>query len=209
MTPSGSIGPHAHHEAVQVALRAERRVKAWEYFAHQSMTYGQIAKLLGVSTFTVAKDIWSVADELASQSSKLAEEWRVVQLARLDQADRAILPALYGQVKGKPVLKRVKGRFVSVEAPLDPIDVEHLKIAAHRQLVKSQELRARLLGTLAPVKVAPTDPSGTKPYQALSDEELDREIRERIALLGSARPIIEAEVVKQIEEAPSVVATES
>ena len=40
------------------------------------------------------------------------------------------------------------------------------------RVLRIMERRAKLLGLDSPVKVAPTDPTGTNPYEAMSAEEL-------------------------------------
>jgi hypothetical protein len=161
------------------AEMAERRKRVLDLYVNQRLTMIQIAKIVGVSNATVAYDIWESIDELKDETRETVERWRAMLIARLDQADRAILPALYGQVQGQIVTKKVRGKTVQVMMPIDPVDAEYLKLTAHRQLLKSIEMVARLKGSFAPVKIAPTTPDGTRPYRDLSDEELEAKIRER------------------------------
>ena len=48
------------------------------------------------------------------------------------------------------------------------------------RVLRIMERRAKLLGLDAPVKVAPTNPSGDDPYASLSEEELDRILAEKL-----------------------------
>lgn len=53
--------------------------------------------------------------------------------------------------------------------------------ADHRSKLIARERIDRLYGLEMPLKVAPTDPTGQKPYANLSDEELDTRIAEALA----------------------------
>lgn len=178
LTPRGYTGHRAHDDAVKTAELAERRQRAFRLFVDQRWTMAQIGKEVGVTAATVCRDIWAVVDELRADTRASAERWREIEIVRTEQADRQILPALYGQAS---VIKTAPdGKEVEVHVT-DPVKATELRLKAHARLISSSARRAALTGADMPVKVAPTTPDGDRPYRDQSDEDLDA------LILGLAR----------------------
>ncbi len=148
---------------------AQRREKAVA-LRILGQSYQKIGEMLGVSKVAAFK---MVQKELARARAKTEEDvaaLREVDLQRLDQILAAMMPAA------------VK--------PNNP-DVQVID-----RVLKVMERRAKMLGTDAPEKIAPTDPTGTRPafdhYEKANAQlaELRRMVEQRIAglLAGGAAP---------------------
>ncbi len=107
-----------------------------------------IARAVGVSPATVHEDIVAEMRAAADRTADNSEICRQLALARLDEQMMRISTAQQRQNLSVP-------------------DTVALVLAA----VKVEHERAGLEGTRAPVKFAPTDPTGTKPYSHLRDED--------------------------------------
>ena len=185
LTPQGSVAGQAHKEAVMVLTRSDRRARAADLFIHKRMTYAQIGRELGVDPSTIAADLKAVLEELKGQAIADMASWRQLEVARTHQADRVLVPLLHGVT----------------DAKVSPAAREELKIKAARQLVQNADLRAKLLGTYAPVKVAQTDPTGERSYGHLSDAELVAEIAARERELGLPAGSVDVEATQRVLDA--------
>lgn len=119
-------------------------------------SYQQIADQLGISKGTVCKDLTRVLAEYHARTAEEVERLRALETERLDHMLRGIWP------------RATSGHLGAIERAL-----------------KIMERRAKLLGLDGPIKIAPTDPGGTEPYEPPTDDD---EIARRIAaLLDRAR----------------------
>jgi hypothetical protein len=141
---------------------AERRVRAFE-LRKSGVSYRRIGDALGVSEAQAHRDVHGVLAELAAQEQASAEEYRALELERLDglvvEATR-ILYKTHPLVSGGKVLSG----FTSDGKAIGLTD-DGPKLAAIDRLLRISESRRKLLGLDAPAKVAPTNPDGT-PYEA-------------------------------------------
>lgn len=126
---------------------AERRVQSLR-LRQAGASYRAIARQLGVDVRIAWEDVQAELGALRDLATNQAEDIRELELRRLDDiVMKATLLLGTGCVKAGDLL------------------------------VKCMERRARLLGLDAPTKVAPTNPSGDKPYEGydlsqLSEDEL-------------------------------------
>src|SRR3989442_14718582 len=128
----------------QVEAAAERRQKSLD-LRIAGARYRQIGAQLGVSPQTAYRDVQAALGELAPLQNRKAEKLRELELERCDKLTLALWPkARAGDEK------------------------------AVRAIVAVMDRRAKLLGIDTPQKYAPTDPSGTTPYElkGLSREAL-------------------------------------
>jgi hypothetical protein len=183
LTPTGQVGGNGRHEAQMTLSIEARREKVLELYTVQQLTMEQVAKHLGVSNWTVCNDLHKTHAEMRERRLQMAEDHVEGALRRLARNDRALLPYLYGQIPGE-----------NPKAPMTPFRKALLAEKAHKRLVESERLRAQLQGTLAPQKVAFTDPTGTQRYHELPTEQLERMLRERELQLGMS-DVVEAETV--------------
>lgn len=125
---------------------AERQRQAME-LRKAGGSYRAIARELGIGVSQAYADVQTVLREVIELRDRDAEEYREQELERLD----SLLLSIWPRAK--------KG-----------------DVGAVGEARKIGESRRRLLGLDAPAKVAPTDPSGKRPYQPdlskLTDEEL-------------------------------------
>lgn len=99
-------------------------------------TYAEIGRTLEISAPTAHKHVKSMMDAAIKTAEQDAERLRMQELMRLDRMNEAIWTAV------------IKGNTTAVD-----------------KAIKIHEKRAALLGLNAPTKVAPTDPTGKKPYE--------------------------------------------
>lgn len=113
----------------------ERRRQVW-VLRKTGASYRLIAEQVNVSYETVREDVQAVLDELRAEALTDAEELRTLELARLD------------------------GMLISIAGQLGKGD-----LGAVDRALRVSESRRKLLGLDAPTKIAPTDPTGEKPYE--------------------------------------------
>lgn len=130
------------HTAAEKA-RGERREQVGRMYANK-MTEMEIAAALGVSQGTVSQDIKALRLEWKARYADVWEDYRRTEMADLDEMDR--------QCAGH-VARTQDSRWMA----------ERLKV---------KKRKADMLGLDAPTKLAPTDPSGTAPYEGVPSEEL-------------------------------------
>lgn len=98
-------------------------------------TFDQIAAALGCTRSAAWKMVQREIDEIVRDTRADAAELRALELARLDDAQRAI----WDRVED--------GHLPSID-----------------RLLRISERRAKLLGLDAPMRIAPTDPSGNREF---------------------------------------------
>lgn len=170
----------AHRERI-----AELRLKEW--------TVPMIARELGVSDATVTRELRSLTEEWREAAKEDIEAIKARELRKLDRIEAEATKAwerslldynrkVVSEKGGKPAAgeKAGKDRSATVETGSQNGDPRFLRI-----ILDCQERRAKILGTDAPTKVAPTDPTGTQPYKSVTDAELDARILELTAKVGA------------------------
>ena len=126
--------PNLNRRTGEKEMIAERRVKALE-LRKTGGSYRQIGRALGVSQETAHKDVMHGLAELATQAHGHAEEYRALEVERLDVAILAVATL-----------------------------VRAGDLAAIDRWIRLSESRRKLLGLDLPVKVAPTTPDGEESY---------------------------------------------
>ncbi len=124
------------------------------------LSYKQIGEQLGVSRQMAHKYVAKELESLAEETKNSATKLREMELLRLDK----LLTGIWG--------KATKGELAALDRALRII-----------------ESRSKLLGIVAPTKVAPTNPDGTEAYSdpiiAMSVEERRKRIAELEKKLSS------------------------
>lgn len=140
-------------------IEERRRIVAANLVA--GLNYRDIANALDVSVGTVTSDVKAIMAVWKAAQQQDATDWIALELRRLDAALNAIMPAIQ-------------------EGHLGAID----------RLLAIQARRARYIPNLEqPVKVAPTDPSGTQAYAPSIDPAARAQDALRLAeLFGIVRP---------------------
>lgn len=176
-------GPLATTEQAKEIARIEREFEALD-LKRKGLTWRQIGDRLGVS-HTQARDyVFCALSEVYAQKLDMALLVRDASTERLEEVQRVMTPLLHGQVPGKTVVTgRGKARRL-LTVPADPLAVAALQTKAASQIRHTNESLRRLYGVDAPAKVALTDPTGERPYQEMSEDDLEREIAARMSTLG-------------------------
>ncbi len=184
-------GPRGQALVQEVTQQVTRENEAFKLKV-QGLTWEQIGQRLGVSPIQARDDVFRAAGDIAADTAERAPELRVIEDAGLDQVKRAMIPLLHGSVPARTTVKVVgrgkSARVLTVPVPNDPLDVARVQGMAAQRLVNVSARRSALLGLDAPVKVAPTDPSGTRRYHELGEAELERLVAEKRAELGALPP---------------------
>ena len=180
-------GPPAANEQQRIMDLVVRRVKAFT-LKTAGLTYEQIAQQLGVSKRTAQMDVHEQAGDFDQASAAMLPKFRALEEARLDAALRNVWPILNGQVKGRRLVStQGKGKArqtVVTEVPADGVRVAELQLGASDRLVRISARRSELLGLNAPLKIAATDPSGTRTYHDMALDDLEKLVRQRASTLG-------------------------
>lgn len=201
-------------ESTEIMRRVFRRIQALTLRA-AGLPYTDIGKQLGISARTAYEDVHHCGAEFDAMAKETADGIRDVQNAQLDAVTRQVWPILSGQIAvpkmgGNRVTDRVPSSIEAVDqlnsteealaklgisprAPT-PEDVADLKLKAVDRIIRISKRRSEINGTDMPVKIAHTDPTGTRPHSELSDEELTRELQ----ALGVTN-VLEAVVVEEEE----------
>lgn len=139
---------------------ADRRVKALD-LRKAGHSYRAIGAELGISVAQAHDDVQRALAALAKLERQTAEEYRALELARLDtlavEAMRVLL-ATHPLISGGKVLSGFTDEGTAIGLTDDGP-----KLAAIEKLIRISESRRKLLGLDKPTLVAPTNPDGT-PY---------------------------------------------
>lgn len=125
----------------------------------RGMTFERIGEVMGCSRQSAHRMVTEAMRELRETCHEEAAVVRELEMQRLD----AMFEAAYQH---------------ATEAD----DAHYLE--AIDRVLKIMDRRAKLLGLDAPAKIAPTDPTGGKPYEHLTDAERASRV---VALLERAR----------------------
>lgn len=161
----------------------------------KSSTISQIAKAVGVSTATVKRELRDLQAEWRANAADSIEVHRDRELRRLELIEREAFSEWERSKKDytKSVTEDVEikaGEGGSVPGTKHKHETGG-RIGDPRLLeiaIRAQDARRKMLGLDAPTKVAPTDPSGDKPYQPekMTDKELDARIAELMTKAAKA-----------------------
>lgn len=156
----------------------QRLVRRSQAFAMKvaGATFEQIGQHFGVSKRTAQLDVMEFAGEFDDMSAELLPRYRSIESARLDMALRNVMPLLQGNVGKTRTVKR--GKETVVVAEVSPDRVADIQLRAADRVRTISESRRKLYGFDAPIRIAPTDPSGSRSYGAMDEAELERRIRE-------------------------------
>lgn len=146
LTPTGGN----HKEATVEAARIERRRQAWELYVYHRWSMQQIATHLSATGLpctpgTVANDIHAVAAEAKQETNATMRHGIDMELRRLDQLDRLLLPAAHGNISNTVLKGRGKKRS-AVQVPVKAEPRTRLQQDAIDSLRKNSESRRKLLG---------------------------------------------------------------
>lgn len=193
---SGNTGGHA--EAVRTLKRAQRKARVVTLYVEHELTMEQVVERLaaeGIETSlkTVCLDLHEALEAAEDQTLQTVQQLRQVEVRRTLRNDRAIIPLLYGNVPTKQrVVYAGKGKDKKptvIAEPVDPAVLVAAQTRAHQRLTDSGRYRAELLGLNAPIKLAPTNPTGTHSYGSMDEDALQRAIEEKERLLGTG-PVV-------------------
>lgn len=161
-------GKGAQEVSADLMARVVRRLQAFTLKV-AGFSYDQIAEQLKVSVRTAYMDVHETAGDFDKVSAEMVPHFRAIEEARLDAALRHIWPILQGLVNPH----------------ITPAQRAALQLAAADRVARVSARRAALLGLDAPVKIAPTNPEGTRPFKGLTDEELDAQMAQLAAESGT------------------------
>ena len=145
-------------------------------------TMAAIADALGgYSINMVNYDLREVRKRWRASSVRDFDAHREEQLARLDLIEAAAWREFERSCEDywkKTVGETAQGDIDKEETGAQTGDPRYMNV-----ILSTVERRCKLLGLDAPTKVAPTNPEGTKPYQAMSEDEVDNRIAELLKKL--------------------------
>lgn len=151
LTPTGGN----HREATETAARLERRRQAWHLYVYERLPVTRIAEILTARGLpcihkTVLKDLHDVAAEARQDSAATMRHGLDIELQRLDQMDRQLLPLALGQIEPDRV-RVTTGRGKSKRTTTMPVPVKseprtRLQLEAIEKLRRNGESRRKLLG---------------------------------------------------------------
>lgn len=147
LTPTG--GNKA--EATQEATRNERRRQAWRLYVYERMSMQAIAEYLSAngmpcSNKTVCQDIHAMFEENKAEMQTTARHGIDMELRRLDQVDRQLMPLAAGAPMGDRVSVGTGKKKKTVHVPVKAEPRARLQLDALAQLRRNGESRRKLLG---------------------------------------------------------------
>lgn len=146
LTPTGGN----HREATDTAQRLERRRQAWDLYVYDRLPFTRIAEILTARGLqcnqgTVANDIHAVAAEARADTAATMRHGLDMELRRLDQLDRVLLPLAHGDIAD--VVTEGDGKDAKTRTvPLKLEPRTRLQIDAADKLRRNSESRRKLLG---------------------------------------------------------------
>lgn len=153
----------------QVEVIAARQAKAIE-LRKAGSSFRQIARVLECDASTAYRDVQAALRETITLRDGDAEEYRELELQRLDLLMRSLMPkVIAGDAYAADVARKIG------------------------------ESRRKLLGLDAPTKVAPTTPDGAAAFDAASNERLARFYGDVDALRESALNEAERDMLRRVK----------
>ncbi|MDO6466793.1 hypothetical protein [Neptunomonas phycophila] len=145
-----------------------------------------IAVAVGVSVPTIERDLRVIRDRWIKSAIRDFDQIRAEQLAKLDLIESQLWEQW--QRSCETIIKTRKEKREATKFPGTNNTIEKIEQSGDPRymmgILNIIERRCKLMGLDAPTKVAPTDPSGTKPYDGLTDNDAAQRIA---ALLDQAR----------------------
>jgi hypothetical protein len=159
---SGMPGGAAAAELANAVVdETERRYRSFQ-LKLAGATYDEIGKRVGVSSTTAHYDVHQVLREYDTALRSMAGEAKALAIAETYKVQLSMMVAM-----------------------------ERGDTRAAQVILNCISLRARLQGTFAPVKIAPTDPTGTRPFGAEGADELRAELLQFLGLPAAALPVLQ------------------
>ena len=125
-------------------------------------SYRAIGEEVGVSHQTISNWLHEMLDELHKQSLKSTSRLRLLEVNRCNK-----------------VMVELWRKLAAKDSKLD----EDGQIKFLAELRKWVELKAKFEGTMMPVKIAPTDPTGEREWEGLKLDERKQRLGETLGLL--------------------------
>lgn len=144
-----------HAEAKDEAKRIERRRLAWNLYVYQRMSMAAIAEHLTrngmpCTNKTICQDIHAMADEAKQETAATQRHGLDMELKRLDQLDRQLMPLAMGEIAPDRITVTVgrgkKQRRTTVPVPVKSEPRTRLQLEAIEKLRRNGESRRKLLG---------------------------------------------------------------
>lgn len=177
--------PNAARSATQRAKDLELTARLYLKGLYQA----DIAKEVGVSLPTIKRDLAEIRSIWLESSIRDFDEAKAQELARIDLVEAEAWEA-WADSKGSTTTKRKEEKEATQFPGTNEIEITQELNGDPRYLqvvLVCVERRSKLLGLNAPEKVAPTDPTGKKPYDPpprYEEAELDARIAELQEKLG-------------------------
>jgi hypothetical protein len=166
--------------------RADRERIAKLRLKHK--TIAEIAEETVLSIPTINRELAIIRKEWKASAIEAIDEIKARELASLEMMEAEVLVEWERSkkdwqkkvVEDKPVGTRGGGgKSAKIETGGQTGDPRYMQV-----LLGIKDRRAKILGTDAPTKVAPTTPDGSAPYKPMNDAELDARILELSKKLG-------------------------
>lgn len=145
-----------------------------------------ISTQMGCSVSTVERDLRIIRERWIKSSIQDFDQAKAEQLAKLDLIESQLWEQWYRSCE--TIIKTRKEKREATKFPGTNNTIEKIEQSGDPRymmgILNIIERRCKLMGLDAPTKVAPTDPSGTKPYDGLTDNDAAQRIA---ALLDQAR----------------------
>ena len=125
----------------------------------KGLSYNQIAAAMGIAKVTAFRYVAHVIEETRENCAELAEQARVLELRRIDEASALCMQTIAESEWDD----RVGG---NEEHPGDPTKGRELRLKAVDRLVKLNEQRAKLLGLYSPDRIDANVTGGPSPEAA-------------------------------------------
>lgn len=158
--------------------REEHLVKVAEMLK-QGMTYRRIAAERGCSFQNIARDVGIIRARWRKEMVEDFDELQQAELGRLDWLEeQAIIGWERSLAEAQKVVERLPRTATEIEESDGGFVTERARLTQYgdprflEQIRKYSEDRRKILGLDAPVKVAPTDPTGTKEFSGATPDEL-------------------------------------
>ena len=182
-------GKQALRETSQQVKAIGDRFEAMDMKA-KGLSFRQIGQRLGCSHVRARELVLTAAAEVELEMPRLVSAVRAIEGATCDEVKRTMIPLMHGQIPAGQVVRVGRNKTVRMGTqPNDPVEVARVQtVAAQRVLGASQRIAA-LYGADAPIKVAPTDPGGTRRYHDLTTEELQRLVAQKQEAWLGVRPL--------------------
>ena len=171
LTPNGLTSTKGHIEAAGQIRRARRLERVLDLVDEHDLTYAEAGRILGVSGKTISLDLKQWYGRIGVRLSQKIEHRRLKEERKSLWRDQKVLPLLDGDLP-------------TTKAAPDPATVVSAITRAHAALTNSARFRSELFGLNAPIKITPTDPTGTRRYHDLTDDELERLLQQKTLTLG-------------------------